>query len=172
MVATFKRIVSTGVFEDVVVAVVTEVDDGDYRPLEAVRAELTLEATINAKAAYLIKQLSGVQSLEAAAEITGTPVQTVEKVSLADYRFGNAGAEPTIIGATLAMAENTLSEPLQGKMGIFVVKTGAKTTATAELDAAQEKASLTSRATYSLPYQAISLLEEKAEVVDNRANFQ
>ena len=155
-----------------VVAVVTEVNDGEYRPLEAVRAELTLEATNNAKAAYLIKQLEGVQSLEAAAEITGTPVQTVEKVSLADYRFGNAGAEPAIIGATLAMAENTLSEPLQGKMGVFVVKTGAKTTATAEFDAAQEKASLTSRAAYSLPYQAISLLEEKAEVVDNRANFQ
>ena len=52
------------------------------------------------------------------------------------------------------------------------MKTGAKTTATAEFDAAQEKASLTSRAAYSLPYQAISLLEEKAEVVDNRANFQ
>ena len=99
-------------------------------------------------------------------------MQTVEKVSLADYRFGNAGAEPAIIGATLAMAENTLSEPLQGKMGVFVVKTGAKTTATAEFDAAQEKASLTSRSAYSLPYQAISLLEEKAEVVDNRANFQ
>ena len=70
------------------------------------------------------------------------------------------------------MAENTLSEPLQGKMGVFVVKTGAKTTATAEINAEQEKASLTSRAAYSLPYQAISLLEETAEVVDNRANFQ
>ena len=155
-----------------VVAMLTEVNDGDYRPLEAVRAELVLEATNNAKAKYITKMLEGVSSLEDAAKVADATVQTVEKVSLADYRFGNAGAEPAVIGATLALGENTLSEPIQGNMGVFVVKTGAKTVAAGEFDAEQEKASLTARTAYSLPYQAIALLEEKAEVEDNRANFQ
>ena len=155
-----------------VVAVLTEVNDGDYRPLDAVRAELTLEATNNAKAKYIAQQLANVKTIEEAAEIAGTSVQTAEKVSLADYRFGNAGAEPAVIGATLALGENTLSEPIKGNMGVYVVKTGAKTTAAGEFDAEQEKANLTARSAYSLPYQAISLLEEKAEVEDNRANFQ
>ncbi len=155
-----------------VVAVLTEINDGEYRPLEAVRAELTMEALNNAKAKYISEKLAGVKSLEEAAAITGTQVQTVEKVSLSDYRFGNAGAEPAIIGAALAQADNTLSEPLKGNLGVYVLKTGTKVNAGGELNADQEKQMLTARLAYSLPYQALSLLEEKAEVEDNRGNFQ
>jgi len=155
-----------------VVAALTEINDGEYRSLESVRAELTMEAINNAKAKYISEKLAGVASLEEAAQITGTQIQSVEKVTLADYRFGNAGAEPAVIGAALALADNTLSEPLKGNMGVYVIKTGIKATAVGEFDADQEKQMLTARYAYSLPYQAISLMEEKADVDDNRANFQ
>ena len=155
-----------------VVAALTEINDGEYRSLESVRAELTMEAINNAKAKYISEKLAGVASLEEAAQITGTQIQSVEKVTLADYRFGNAGAEPAVIGAALALADNTLSEPLKGNMGVYVIKTGIKATAAGEFDADQEKQMLTARYAYSLPYQAISLMEEKADVDDNRANFQ
>ena len=56
-------------------------------------------------------------------------------------------------------------------MGVFVVKTGAANNQEAELDVDNEKARLASRYAY-LPYQAMQLIEEKAEVEDNRANFQ
>ena len=154
-----------------IVATLTEVNDGEYRPLEAVRAELTYEATNNAKAEYIKNQLKGAESLEKAAEILGQQVQTVERVSLDDSRFANAGLEPAVIGATIALGENALSEPIQGNMGVFVVKTGAANNQEAELDVDNEKARLASRYAY-LPYQAMQLIEEKAEVEDNRANFQ
>ena len=154
-----------------IVAALTEVNDGDYRPLEAVRAELTYEATNNAKAAYIKKELKGVESLEAAAQIMGQKVQSVERVSLADSRFGNAGMEPAVIGAAIAQGENALSEPIQGNMGVFVIKTGAANNAEGTFNAENEKAQLSSRFAY-LPYQAIQLLEDEAEITDNRANFQ
>ena len=154
-----------------VVAALTEVNDGEYRPIEAVRAELTYEATNNAKAEYIKKQLKGVESLEAAAEILGQRVQNVERVSLADNRFGNAGMEPAVIGKAVAQGENELSEPIQGNMGVFMVKTGAANNLTGEFNAENEKAQLASRFAY-LPYQAMQLIEDKAEVEDNRANFQ
>ena len=154
-----------------IVSALTEVNDGDYRPLEAVRAELTYEATNNAKAAYIKKELKGVESLEAAAQIMGQKVQSVERVSLADSRFGNAGMEPAVIGAAIAQGENALSEPIQGNMGVFVVKTGAANNAEGTFNAESEKAQLSSRFAY-LPYQAIQLLEDEAEITDNRANFQ
>ena len=154
-----------------IVAALTEVNDGDYRPLEAVRAELTYEATNNAKAAYIKKELKGVESLEAAAQIMGQKVQSVERVSLADSRFGNAGMEPAVIGAAIAQGENALSEPIQGNMGVFVIKTGAANNAEGTFNAESEKAQLSSRFAY-LPYQAIQLLEDEAEITDNRANFQ
>ena len=154
-----------------VVAALTEVNDGEYRSLEAVRAELSYEATNNAKAEYIKKELKGVESLEAAAQIMGQKVQSVERVSLADSRFGNAGMEPAVIGAAIAQGENALSEPIQGNMGVFVIKTGAANNAEGTFNAESEKAQLSSRFAY-LPYQAIQLLEDKADITDNRANFQ
>lgn len=154
-----------------IVAALTEVNDGEYRPLETVRAELMYEATNNAKAAYLKKELKGIESLEAAAEKLGQPVQHIERVALGDSRFGNAGMEPAVIGKAIAQGENALSEPIQGNMGVYVVKVGAANNAAETFVVETEKAQLASRYAY-LPYQAMQLLEDKAEVDDNRANFQ
>jgi peptidyl-prolyl cis-trans isomerase D len=155
-----------------IVAALTEVNDGEYRPLDAVRAELTYEATNNAKAEYIKKQLKGVTTLEAAAEALNQKVQNVERVSLSDSRFGNAGMEPAVIGKVLALGENEVSEPVQGKTGVFMVKRGAANNAAeSAFNAESEKAQLASRFSY-LPYQALQIVEDKAEVTDNRANFQ
>ena len=155
-----------------IVAVLTEVNDGEYRSLESVRAELMAEATNNSKAEYIKKQLKGAATLEEAAEILDRPVQTAENVTFAAYRFGNAGNEPAVIGATMALEDNELSAPVQGRSGVFMVKAGTKTTAEAEFNEEMEKQQLVGRVAYSIPYQAISLIQEKADIVDNRANFQ
>lgn len=154
-----------------VIATLTEVNDDEYRPLDAVRAELTYEATNNAKAAYIRKELKGIESLEAAAEKTGQNIQHIDRVTLNDSRFGNAGMEPAVIGMTIAMGENALSEPIQGNMGVFVVRTGVANNANEDFVVETEKAQLASRYAY-LPYQAMQLIEDKAEITDNRPNFQ
>ena len=79
--------------------------------------------------------------------------------------------EPAVIGKTIAQGENALSEPIKGNMGVFVVKTGAANNAEEAFNADAEKAQLSNRFAY-LPYQAMQLLEDNAEVEDNRANFQ
>ena len=155
-----------------VVAALTEVNDGEYRPLEAVRAELVMAATNNKKAEYIINQLEGVSTLEAAAELFDTDVKTAEGISLSSLRFGAAGVEPAVIGTALALEANTMSAPVKGTNGVYVLTVGEKKVAETALDAAQEIMQLNMRTSYSLPYQAVSLLEEKAEVVDNRARFQ
>ena len=154
-----------------VVAALTEVNDDEYRSLEDVRAELTYEATNNAKAAYIAEQLEGLTSLEAVAEKLGQSIQVVDRISLADNRFGNAGMEPAVIGAAIALGENTLSEPIKGNMGVFVIKTGGKLNLTGELNADAEKAQLATRFMY-LPYQAMQLIQDQADINDNRVNFQ
>jgi peptidyl-prolyl cis-trans isomerase D len=154
-----------------IVAALTEVNDGEYRSLESVRQELAYEATNNAKAAYILKQLKGVKTLEEASEMLKQPVRNIERVSLADSRFGNAGMEPAVIGKTLAIGENALSEPIQGNTGVFVVRTGSANNAADSFNADAEEAQLAARYAY-LPYQAMQLIEDKAEVTDNRANFQ
>ena len=154
-----------------IVAAVAEVNDNEYRSLESVRAELTYEATTNAKAAYIKEQLKGVETLAAAAEKLGQSIQSVERVSLADTRLGNAGMEPTVIGTAIALGENQLSQPIQGNMGVFLVQTGMAINTNEEFNAEVEKAQLTTRFAY-LPYQAMQIMEDKADIEDNRANFQ
>ena len=154
-----------------IVAAVVEVNDNEYRSLESVRAELTYEATTNAKAAYIKEQLKGVETLAAAAEKLGQSIQSVERVSLADTRLGNAGMEPTVIGTAIALGENQLSQPIQGNMGVFLVQTGMAINTNEEFNAEIEKAQLATRFAY-LPYQAMQIMEDKADIEDNRANFQ
>ena len=154
-----------------IVAAVAEVNDNEYRSLESVRAELTYEATTNAKAAYIKEQLKGVETLAAAAEKLGQSIQSVERVSLADTRLGNAGMEPTVIGTAIALGENQLSQPIQGNMGVFLVQTGMTINTNEEFNAEIEKAQLATRFAY-LPYQAMQIMEDKADIEDNRANFQ
>lgn len=155
-----------------VVAALTEVNEGDYRPLEAVRGELTMEATNRKKAEYIKKQLKGVTSIEAAAEALGVAAQVAENVNFSGSRFGNGGMEPKVVGAAWALDVNEMSAPIAGNMGVYVIMPTSKTATGAELNAEQEKQQLGARAAYSLPYQAISLIQEEANVVDNRANFQ
>ena len=155
-----------------VVAALTEVNDGDYRPLEAVRAELVIAATNDKKAEYIANQLKGVNTLEAAAELFGTEVKSAEGISMSSYRLGAAGVEPAVIGAALALEANAVSAPVKGNNGVYVVSVGEKKVAEGDLNAATEISNLNMRTSYSIPYQAVSLIEENAEVVDNRARFQ
>lgn len=155
-----------------VVAALTEVNDGDYRPMEAVRAELVIAATNNKKAEYIMNQLKDVTTLEAAAELFGTEVKSAESISMSSYRLGSAGVEPAVVGTALALEANTVSAPVKGNNGVYVLTVGEKKVADGELNAAEEISNLNMRTAYSIPYQAISLLEENAEVVDNRARFQ
>ena len=155
-----------------VVAALTEINDGEYRTLNEVRAELQMQALADKKADYIINQLNGVTTLEAAAELFDAEVQSAEGISLASYRLGAAGVEPAVIGAALALESNTTSAPVKGNMGVYMVRIGEKTVAEGELNAEQEIQQLNMRTSYSAPYQAIALIEENAEIEDNRARFQ
>ncbi len=154
-----------------IIAALAEVNDSEYRSLESVRAELTYEATNNAKAAYIKEQLNGVETLAAAAEVLGQSIQSVERVSLADTRLGNAGMEPSVIGTAIALGENKLSQPIQGNMGVFLIQTGMAMNTNEEFNVEAEKAQIAARFAY-LPYQAMQIMEDKADIEDNRANFQ
>ena len=155
-----------------VVAALTEVNDSEYRPIEAVRAELIIAATNNKKAEYIINQLKGVTTLEAAAELFDTEIKTAENITLASYRLGAAGVEPAVIGTALALEANTISTPVKGNNGVYLLTVDTKQIAEGTLDATSEISNLNMRTAYMLPYQIIGLIQENADIVDNRARFQ
>ena len=156
-----------------VVAALTEVNEDEYRPFAQVENELRFEAINNAKFAYIANQLKGAKTLEEAAQKLGdVEIQKAEGVSLASYRFGAMGAEPAVIGTAMALKAGETSEPIQGVQAAYMVRPGEKTVAEATFDEASEVSQLNSRYAYSLPYQALNMVEKKADIEDNRFNFQ
>ena len=91
---------------------------------------------------------------------------------MSSYRLGAAGNEPAVIGAAFALEANTTSAPIKGNNGVYLISVGEKTVAEGQLNPAQEISNLNMRTSYTIPYQAVSLIEEKADIVDNRARFQ
>ena len=154
-----------------VVALLTEISEDEYRPMKDVQGELTLKATNRKKAALISKEMEGLSSLEEAAQKFNTTVQNAEAVTLSSYRLGNGGSEPAVIGKALAINANTLSRPVEGRNGVYMLVAGDKKTAEAEFNEQTEVQQLNNRYAY-LPYQLINMVEEKSEVVDNRYNFQ
>lgn len=157
--------------QEFIVAAVAAVREGEYAPMNDVQNELRFEAMNDKKAEVIMAQLKDVKSLEEAAKILGTEVQLAEGVSMAGFRFG-AAAEPAVIGTAMKLNAGEVSAPIKGLTGVYVVKGGEKQTTDAEFDAQSQIAQLNMRSSYSLPYQALQLIEEKADVTDNRANFQ
>ena len=157
--------------DNFIVAVLVEINDGEYASLKKVEPQLRAELIKRQKAAQLIEQLDG-KTLAEAAKIANTQVATVDSISLSDYLFGNAGVEPAAQGVALAQDVNKVSAPFEGNQGVFVVKTTAKGKKdTGKFDAKAELQTLQQRY-YYLANQALNFLEKKADVMDNRGNFQ
>ena len=158
--------------QEFIVAAVTAVREGDYRPMEDVESELRFEAINNKKAEAIKAQLKDVKTLEEAAKLFGTEIEVAEGVTMAGYRFGAAGVEPAVIGAAMKLQAGEVSAPIQGINGVYMVKGAQQANANAEFNAEAQIQQLNMRTAYSIPYQALALIEENAEIEDNRANFQ
>lgn len=154
-----------------VVALLTDVKDGDFRPMSDVQGELTQMVRNEKKAALISKELAKATTIEEAAKAANTGVQHADNVTLSSNRFGNM-TEPAVVGAALALNANELSAPIKGNQGVYVVRPGQKTRLEGEFNAEQEISQLNMYTSYSLMYQVMNLLEENAEVTDNRARFQ
>lgn len=154
-----------------VVALLTDVKDGDYRPMSDVQGELTQLVRNDKKAVVIAKALSSATTLDEAAKAANTGIQHAEGVTLSSNRFGNM-TEPAVVGATMALEANQLSAPIKGNQGVYVVCAGQKARVEGEFNEEMEISQLNMYTSYSLMYQVMNLLEEKAEITDNRARFQ
>jgi peptidyl-prolyl cis-trans isomerase D len=155
-----------------VVALLTSIDEDEYRPLADVQVELRRQATNEKKAEYLKEQVKGLTTLQDIAAKWNTTVQTANGVTLSGYQFGNMGPEYKAMGKAVTIEENKLSDVIAGNQGAIVLMTTSRTKAEGEMNAETEIAQLNQRRAYMLPYQIINLLEQNSEVEDNRSNFQ
>jgi len=155
------------------VAVLTEARQDGYAELENVRSEIVLAVKKQKKAEALKErlqaQLSDVQDLSQYGAANNENVGEATQVKFANTYVPGVGLEPYIVGASMYLPENRISEPLVGESGVFVISVTNRTGTEepAELDEATR-----SRLKYSMEsrsnFEAYEALLDAAEVEDNR----
>lgn len=161
--------------KELIVAVIRDVNDSEYRPVQKVADQIRNEIIRDKKADIIIKNLTGKftndTTLTALASSIGQDVKKADGVTFNSYQFGMAGYEPAVVGKTVSLKLNQVSAPVKGNAGVYVIAPLSITKSDATFDAASEKMGLASRFAYSIPNSIMMDMRDKAKIEDNRLNF-
>ena len=171
-----SRVVSD-VFEsgdEFIVAAVAGINKKGYRTFNDVREELKATVIRDKKAEMItvefsdkLKQSNNINNF---ANLVSLPVETLTGINFASTRTA-IGFEPAIVGTAPFMQVNTLSAPLKGNIGVFVLSPTQITASTAVFNEAQERTQIGNMFNYTVPQGILNVLKSNDEVVDKRSNF-
>ncbi|CAN5461560.1 SurA N-terminal domain-containing protein [soil metagenome] len=155
------------------IAKLTDAREKGYSTMEQVKDQVTAEARKDKKAEMLMEKLkkAGSSNLDAIATGTGTQVQVAENVSFATPYIGSAGMEGNVVGHILTMKPGTVSAPLKGQSGVFVVVVNSFTEPTAQKDYKENAAQLRQQIQARSQYEVFNALRDKADIDDRRGKF-
>jgi len=126
---------------------------------------------MNEKKAEMLKQaLQGKDMAAIAAEYELT-VDTSNSLRLSQTFVPGIGNEPSVIGKASIMEEGTVSEPLTGNSGVFVVKILRKPTLAQATNIPQIRQSMSSSDKAKVTTGLIQALVKESDVTDGRSKF-
>ena len=156
--------------KDYVIAMLTEIDDNEFAPLEKVSAQIRAQVLRDKKYAYIVKELSG-STLDEQAKSLGTEVADFDNVTFGAFYVNGPGFEPRLIGAISSTTEKgVLSAPVKGLSGVYVfevddIQTSDKQTAEGEKVRAQAMAE-------SMAQQfSVQAIQQMAKIQDLRGKY-
>lgn len=156
--------------KDYVIAMLTEIDDNEFAPLEKVSAQIRAQVLRDKKYDYIVKELSG-STLDEQAKSLGTEVTDFDNVTFGAFYVNGPGFEPRLIGAISSTTEKgVLSAPVKGLSGVYVfevddIQTSDKQTAEGEKVRAQAMAE-------SMAQQfSVQAIQQMAKIQDLRGKY-
>ena len=152
-----------------VVAVVTAVDNAEYKSLDKVSSQIK-NTLLRQKKAVLLKEKMQGATLEEIAANAGSKVEEFKDAKSSAYYVQGLGVEPRVLGA-LAAAKTGETLPLvEGNSGVFAVVVDEVATAENQtLEAERVKAQ--AEAESMAARRAMWAVQEQAKVVDNTVAF-
>ena len=156
--------------KDYVIAMLTEIDDNEFAPLEKVSAQIRAQVLRDKKYDYIVKELSG-STLDEQAKSLGTEVADFDNVTFGAFYVNGPGFEPRLIGAISSTTEKgVLSAPVKGLSGVYVfevddIQTSDKQTAEGEKVRAQAMAE-------SMAQQfSVQAIQQMSKIQDLRGKY-
>lgn len=155
-----------------VVAVVTAIDNGEYKSLESVSSQIKNTLLREKKAALLKEKMQGA-TLEEIAANAGSKVEEFSDAKSSAYYVQGIGVEPRVLGAISAVAADATGAVLplvEGNSGVYAVVVDEVAVAEAQtLEAERVKAQAQAESMASR--RAMYAVQDAAEIVDNTVKF-
>ncbi len=154
------------------VACISELNDKGYMPLTNVAPSLKMELIADKKAEKMIADLSSKKftSMAEASVAMSSKVDTAKFVTFATRQITGIGADNALIGAAPVSKENTITGPIQGKSGVYMINVFKKVeNPIGDID--KEKAGMNMTLQSRIGYQLVPVMKQKNDVEDFRIRF-
>lgn len=157
------------------VAVLTGIKKEGTMTVDDARQQLEMAVKKDKKAAQIITGLSAASALNTTLESIAAKENQVVKssgnVMFANAYAENLGYEPKVVGTIFTLKENTLSNPVQGEQGVFVVKLDGITKAQPVADYNSFQQQLLSTLQPRVQYGLSEALKKSVKIEDDRYKF-
>ncbi|MFA7445747.1 MAG: peptidylprolyl isomerase [Flavobacteriaceae bacterium] len=153
-----------------VIAKIKNINDNGLQSVERIRA--SVEPIIkNQKKAAILKEKAKGATLEEIATANSETVRSATGITLANPNLPGVGLEPKVTGRAFSSEVGKVSEAIEGKMGIFFVKTQS-VVAAPELPNYVSFTNRVKQQTQGMAQSRVfAALRNKAEINDNRINI-
>jgi peptidyl-prolyl cis-trans isomerase D len=153
-----------------IVAAVTEIRKEGYAPVDQVRLQIEAEVIKEKKGNYIKSQIgekiSGMNDLEGIADKLSLLVEEETGVSFAQSSI-KPGPEPKIIAWVHYLSPETISEPIIGENGVYIVQVNSVEESSEQVDVELAREQLQRNYSAGSYYFYEGLMDE-ADIVDNR----
>jgi peptidyl-prolyl cis-trans isomerase D len=157
-----------------VVAYCTNVMEEGPAPLKDVENDIRYSIIKDKKADLISVELKKLivpgKTLDDIGRTTGVSVQEAIQVNFRSYTITGAGIEPALIAAASVAEQGTVTGPVKGNNGVYLIMVNNGVTATSE-DLKLLKERLTATFQMRGTYEAYDALRKSAKIVDMRYKF-
>jgi peptidyl-prolyl cis-trans isomerase D len=157
-----------------VIATLVNTTEEGISALKSVKDRVELAVQKEKKSEILAERMKkaseGKTDLYSIAGVLGSQVKSANDVNFSSQYIPDLGMEPAVIGTAVAMAENTVSQPVKGQSGVYLVKVTSVKKNT-EGDVKTEKVKLAQELMYRAANQSLEIHKKDVSVVDKRPLF-
>lgn len=159
-----------------IVAKLTQIRNKGVLPLEIVKDEVAKDALRQKKADMLLEEFksktAGVTSVEAAAAKLGMESQEVQNLVLESRNVEGIGPEDILVGTASGLKAGTISKPVAGQFGVFIVGVKKITPPPADKPNYTDQQRQAEREVITrTDYEAFNAIKEAADIEDFKAKI-
>lgn len=136
--------------------------------VDDVRTQLEAEVKKEKKAEKIIAKIGNADNLQSVASATGQEMASAAELDFYSFSLADLGREPKVQGTIFSLKPNTVSKPIVGDKGVYVVKVNSFTEATPPSDLAATKSEIDQPIKQSVDFSALQALTKASKVEDNR----